>query len=184
MSFKGFVIREEDPEHRKATNFPAPLGGNAFIRLPDADHENEPMQPHRSTDEHHQPLYPFRTAKHLMTICHQNELSISDVVFVNECGWRSPDKVRDGILKIWNVMDNCIEKGCTSKETYLPGKIQSRRRAPRLYRQLLDPIRSRDSVSRKIDWLSCFAIAVNEENAAGGRVVTAPTNGGSDTLCT
>jgi len=98
----------------------------------------------------------------------------------NECAWRSKSDVHAGLLKIWTVMDNSINKGINSPLTHLPGRIFARRRAPGLHKILKEGYpenRKKDGMSRKLDWLSCFAIAVNEENAAGGRVVTAPTNG-------
>lgn len=95
----------------------------------------------------------------------------------NETAWRSQAQVRKGLLSIWKVMQQCIERGCRT-EGVLPGPLGVKRRAPALYRSLLSKPETmlRDNLSI-IDWINLYALAVNEENAAGGRVVTAPTNG-------
>jgi L-serine dehydratase len=119
--------------------------------------------------------YPFRTGEELLAHTRETGLSISDVMLANELSWRSEAEVRAGLLHIWAVMQECVERG-TRTPGVLPGGLKVRRRAATLRAQLeagqdqTDPLRA-------MDWVTLYALAVNEENAAGGRVVTAPTNG-------
>jgi len=118
--------------------------------------------------------HPFRTADELLTICRDTDNSISRIVLENEMAWRTEAEVREGLLHIAAVMERCIKAGSRTGGI-LPGGLRVRRRAPELARRLgLET--SPDQLSGT-DWLTLFALAVNEENAAGGRVVTAPTNG-------
>ena len=121
--------------------------------------------------------YPFKTAKELLGHCTGQNLSISQVMLANEAAWRPEAETRAGLLRIWQVMQDCVEAGC-QHEGILPGGLKVKRRAPALYRQLSrHPEASlRDALS-VLDWVNLYALAVNEENAYGGRVVTAPTNG-------
>jgi L-serine dehydratase len=123
--------------------------------------------------------YPFRTGVELLQICDEHDLRISDVMLANECARRPETEVREGLLKIWRVMVDCIEHGCATPGV-LPGGLKVRRRAADLYARLLDEsARFGNGVDplRALDWVTLWALAVNEENASGGRVVTAPTNG-------
>ncbi|GAB3470478.1 L-serine ammonia-lyase [Azotobacter salinestris] len=121
--------------------------------------------------------YPFRSAGELLALCAGQGLSISALMRVNELAWRPDSETRAGLRHIWQVMQDCVEAGCRS-EGMLPGGLQVRRRAADLYQQL-----NRRSEDRRddplwvLDWINLYALAVNEENASGGRVVTAPTNG-------
>ena len=120
--------------------------------------------------------HPFSTGRELLDACHASGLSISTVMFENECAWRPAAEVRRLLLEIWAVMAACVQRGC-EREGILPGGLKVRRRAAALYRKLrCDPGVSSDPLV-VMDWVNLFALAVNEENAAGGRVVTAPTNG-------
>ncbi|RKP58465.1 L-serine ammonia-lyase [Pararobbsia silviterrae] len=125
---------------------------------------------------------PFTSGEALLWICGQKDRSIAQVMLENECTWRTHDEVRAGLLHIWAVMQTCVSRGCgidnPDADIELPGPFHVRRRAPQLYRALrANPEAAlRDPLSA-IDWINLYAIAVNEENAAGGRVVTAPTNG-------
>ena len=119
--------------------------------------------------------YPFTTAAELCEHASANGLSISDVMLANECVWRPEAEVRAGLLRIWQVMQDCVSAGC-AQGGVLPGGLKVRRRAPELYQTLSADSFSTDPL-RVMDWVNLFALAVNEENAAGGRVVTAPTNG-------
>ena len=121
--------------------------------------------------------YPFKTARELLAHCTAQQLSISQVMLANEAAWRPESETRAGLLKIWQVMQDCVSAGCRN-EGILPGGLKVRRRAAALYRQLCaSPEASlRDALS-VLDWVNLYALAVNEENAFGGRVVTAPTNG-------
>ncbi|MFJ6535055.1 L-serine ammonia-lyase [Paenarthrobacter sp. NPDC091711] len=120
--------------------------------------------------------YPFSNAEELLAHCAKNGLSISDVMLANEGAWRSEQETRSELLHIWETMKECVSRGCSRTEVHLPGNLMVRRRAPRL----LADLQAKDDTSdplRAVDWVNLFALAVNEENATGGRVVTAPTNG-------
>jgi len=122
--------------------------------------------------------YPFATAEELLAHTRATGLSISGVMLANEQARRSEAEVRAGLLRIWAVMRECTQAGCRA-EGVLPGGLKVRRRAPGLAAQLAgdstDPLHA-------MDWVTLWALAVNEENAAGGRVVTAPTNGAAGIL--
>ncbi len=119
--------------------------------------------------------YPFTTGAELCAHAAETGLSISELMLQNELVRRPEADVRSGLLHIWQVMQDCVAAGYLN-EGVLPGGLKVRRRAPELYRTLAGESFSTDPL-RVIDWVSLFALAVNEENAAGGRVVTAPTNG-------
>ncbi|MBM9468579.1 L-serine ammonia-lyase [Nakamurella leprariae] len=121
--------------------------------------------------------HPFRTAEELLAICSRRGLRISDVMLANEQMWRDPATIRSDALHLWQVMQDCVSRGC-QREGVLPGGLGVRRRAPALHRalQARAAARSTDPLDT-MDWVNLYALAVNEENAAGGRVVTAPTNG-------
>jgi L-serine dehydratase len=121
--------------------------------------------------------YPFRTGTELLGFCSDQNLNISQVMLANECVRRPEAEVRAGLLKIWSVMQECIQRGCFTPGV-LPGGLKVRRRAAELYQRLIqDPGRSQSDPLAAMDWVTLWALAVNEENASGGRVVTAPTNG-------
>ncbi|NML14579.1 L-serine ammonia-lyase [Azohydromonas caseinilytica] len=122
--------------------------------------------------------YPFHSGEELLALCEREGCGIAELMRRNERHWRSDAEIDTGLLRLWDVMQRCVERGCRT-EGVLPGGFKVRRRAPELWRQLAaqeaaggpqDPL-------AVIDWVNLFALAVNEENAAGGRVVTAPTNG-------
>jgi L-serine dehydratase len=127
--------------------------------------------------------YPFQTGDELMSQARTHGLSVAQLMLANESVWRAPAEVCAGVLRIWQVMQQCVQRGFgidnPSANEHLPGSLHIRRRAPQLHRELLardggaegtDPLAA-------MDWVNAFAMAANEENAAGGRVVTAPTNG-------
>jgi L-serine dehydratase len=120
--------------------------------------------------------HPFATGDDLLAACARQGLAISEIMLANELGARSADEIRDGLLDIWAVMRGCVERGLHAPEGVLPGGLKVRRRAPALFRDLT-AMPDRDDPLHVIDWVNLYALAVNEENAAGGRVVTAPTNG-------
>jgi L-serine dehydratase len=121
--------------------------------------------------------YPFRTGTELLGFCSDQNLNISQVMLANECVRRPEAEVRAGLLKIWSVMQECIQRGCFTPGV-LPGGLKVRRRAAELYQRLIqDPGRGQSDPLAAMDWVTLWALAVNEENASGGRVVTAPTNG-------
>jgi len=118
--------------------------------------------------------YPFGTAAKLLALGQRHRKKIWELVLANESCWRSEAEVRRGVKTIWEVMKDCTYRGLRT-EGVLPGGLNVTRRAPRLYRALSD--RDDSDPLAVVDWINLFAMAVNEENAAGGRVVTAPTNG-------
>jgi L-serine dehydratase len=120
--------------------------------------------------------YPFESGAELLDLCQQNGFSISELMLENEKAWRSEDEIRHGLLRIWHAMQACVEKGC-QREGIMPG-LKVKRRAADMYRQLASQPEAalRDPLTI-MDWVNLYALAVNEENAVGGRVVTAPTNG-------
>lgn len=119
--------------------------------------------------------YPFTTGAQMLAMCKESGLSISGLMMANETSRRSELEVRSEILHIWEVMQACVQTGINTDGT-LPGGLRVRRRAMAQHEQLRDDFESNDAL-HAMEWVTMFALAVNEENAAGGRVVTAPTNG-------
>ncbi|MER6348607.1 L-serine ammonia-lyase [Streptomyces sp. NPDC001595] len=117
--------------------------------------------------------YPFRTGDELLRLTKETGLSISSLMLENERAWRTEEEIREGLLEIWRVMRACVSRGM-SREGILPGGLRVRRRAAVSARQLRA---EGDPLAHAMEWITLYAMAVNEENAAGGRVVTAPTNG-------
>ncbi|MFD4570581.1 L-serine ammonia-lyase [Streptomyces sp. NPDC058467] len=117
--------------------------------------------------------YPFRTGDELLRLTKETGLSISALMLENERAWRTEEEIREGLLAIWRVMQACVSRGM-SREGILPGGLKVRRRAAVSARQLRA---EGDPLAHAMEWITLYAMAVNEENAAGGRVVTAPTNG-------
>jgi len=145
--------------------------GGGFIQtaaeMENQDDEAETTIPH-----------PFVTAADLLKQCQQHNLSISELMLENEKTWRSEEQIRTELLKIWSVMLECIRNGIY-QEGVLPGGLNVKRRAPALYQELKKRSRM-DMITPSLgalDWVNLYALAVSEENAAGGRMVTAPTNG-------
>ncbi|MCY7296964.1 L-serine ammonia-lyase [Alteromonas sp. a30] len=118
--------------------------------------------------------YPFESAEDLMRICKEEGFSISTLMLKNEMQFQSKEAIYEKLSGIWEVMQSCVQRGIDT-EGILPGGLKVKRRAPSLYRKLCSE-RNNDPMSA-MDWVNLFALAVNEENAAGSRVVTAPTNG-------
>jgi L-serine dehydratase len=121
--------------------------------------------------------YPFTTAKELFTQCRDNHLTIAALMRQNELTWRSNEQIDTQLLHIAEIMEGCIQRGLTT-EGILPGGLKVIRRAPNLYQKLIARGTPEPSMHPESQlWPTLFAMAVNEENAAGGRIVTAPTNG-------
>ncbi|KPF48578.1 serine dehydratase [beta proteobacterium AAP121] len=121
--------------------------------------------------------HPFRSGEELLQRCRELGGSIADVMRANEGHWRSDAEINAGLLKIWGVMQACVERGCRT-DGVLPGGFQVKRRAKALRETLTaHPEQALRDPLQVLDWVNLYALAVNEENAAGGRVVTAPTNG-------
>ncbi len=122
--------------------------------------------------------YPFRTAEELLNQCYHYNCSISHIMFNNEKAWLSETEIKQQLLDIWAVMQACVERGI-HQQGVLPGGMKVKRRAASFYQQLISDKDKKKAVVPvgTLDWVNLFALAVSEENAAGGRVVTAPTNG-------
>lgn len=138
--------------------------GGGFI----VDHETV-SQDRSLGDETHEVPYPFKSAEALLQISRDHNMTIAEVILENEKTWRKEKEITDGLLNIWKVMKECIERGC-HQEGILPGGLNVKRRAPSISQRL----KQQDNL---LEWVSVWALAVGEENGAGGRVVTAPTNG-------
>jgi L-serine dehydratase len=121
--------------------------------------------------------HPFHSGAELLELTRQHGCSIAELMRRNERHWRSDAEIDAGLLKIWAVMQACVARGCKT-DGVLPGGFKVRRRAADLHRQLCaNPEAALRDPLQVLDWVNLYALAVNEENAAGGRVVTAPTNG-------
>lgn len=146
------------------------IGGGFIVRDADFDDTLE-----EAIEQSSQPIpYPFDSAADLLTICQKHSISISQLMMANEKVMRDEKSIREGLMHIWQTMEQCIDNGIKT-EGILPGGLNVKRRAPGLYRALSNE--SETDPMGAMDWVNLYALAVNEENAAGGRVVTAPTNG-------
>ncbi len=121
-----------------------------------------------------EPPFNFESGASLLAQAREQGLRVDEIIMARERTWRSESEIRAGLLRIWEVMQACVQRGFAA-EGVLPGVLGVRRRAPRLHRQLLSGAAS--GPMHALDWVNVYALAVNEENAAGGQVVTAPTNG-------
>ena len=140
------------------------IGGGFVVR----GDEEEP------TAQVGEPPYPFTTAEELLDQGREHGLTIAELMYQNERHWRSEQEIRERLDAIWAAMRSCVKRGLNT-EGVLPGKMSVTRRAPKLYQALKK--RADGGGLDTMDWVNAWAIAVNEENAAGGRVVTSPTNG-------
>ncbi len=175
-----FMNHERLPRHSNGMRFDALGEGTAVLREEDyysigggfivRGNESEA----RETSTHAAPPYPFTSGEELLARCREHGLEIFELMLANERTWASEAEIRARLLHIWKVMQGCVERGFRQTGV-LPGVLKVRRRAPRLYRQLTEG--GNAGPLDVMDWVNAFALAVNEENAAGGRVVTAPTNG-------
>jgi L-serine dehydratase len=150
--------------------------GGGFI----LDHE----QIFASADEQDGPALPFlfRNCEQLLAYCRREGKTISEIMLANEMVHRSESEVRRKILEIWQVMQDAVQRGCTT-EGILPGGLEVKRRASALLKRFHDESETLlQDPSHVMDWVSLYALAVNEENAAGGRIVTAPTNGAAGVI--
>ena len=150
--------------------------GGGFV----VDHEDAFSSDKKDFKEEVTLPYPFHTGNQLLEFCQQTGLSVSEIMLENEKSWRTEEEIYAGIWNIWEVMKGCVHRGC-EQDGILPGGLNVARRARHLYLELSQKNGIEDP-SEIFDWVSLFALAVNEENAAGGRVVTAPTNGASGIL--
>ena len=177
-----FLAEMDNGEHLAQTYYSV---GGGFI-------EQENQQPETSSQT--ELPFPVNTAKDLLHWCMKTGMSVSEIVLENESSWRTEAETKEGILNIWSVMKQSIYMGCNT-EGILPGGLQVRRRAKDLNHRLIGAMpyenhqewqvaiaRGGKDFRYTIDWVSCFALAVNEQNASFGRVVTAPTNGASGVI--
>jgi L-serine dehydratase len=139
------------------------IGGGFIVRGDDPENETDPVV---------EVPFPFENAAELLEQCRRHELRIHELVLANEAAWRTADDTRARLLELWQVMKECVRQGFEA-EGVLPGVLKVPRRAPRMYRELCGEGAAGDFM----DWVNAYALAVNEVNAAGGRIVTAPTNG-------
>lgn len=131
----------------------------------------------RTPEDTRECKYPFDTAQDLLDQCHAHRMSMAELMWANELAWSDAESVQSRLKKIWEAMQACVARGLKT-EGALPGGFKVKRRAPALYANLLrHPEAAHRDPLQVIDWVNLYALAVNEENAAGGRVVTAPTNG-------
>ena len=142
------------------------IGGGFIIR--GSDDEGDAAAPEVQLP------YLFTSAAELLQLCKKHGLRIDQLMLVNEKSWREESETRAGLLKIWKTMQACVARG-TREPGELPGGLHVMRRAPKLYHDLSR--QKKITALDAMDWVNLWALAVNEENAAGGRVVTAPTNG-------
>jgi len=158
-----FIASNSDGQHVLSEDYYS-LGGGFVAR------GDEP----ESASQSGEPPYPFTSGAELLAMADQDSLTIAELVELNERQWRSKDEIRLRLMNIWSAMQACVERGLRT-EGVLPGQMAVTRRAAKLHRKMLD--REEPTVLDAMDWVNVYAIAVNEENAAGGRVVTSPTNG-------
>ncbi|MEX0976322.1 MAG: L-serine ammonia-lyase [Woeseia sp.] len=151
----GSVLRQDDYYS---------IGGGFIVRGDEA----EPLP------QQGEPPFAYTSAAQLLALADRNHLTIPELVWRNETHWRSDDEVRQRMDDIWQAMCACVQRGLHT-EGVLPGRMSVTRRAPKLYKRLVE--KGERLGLDTMDWVNAFAIAVNEENAAGGRVVTSPTNG-------
>lgn len=145
--------------------------GGGFI----LDHQ-EALKEEKHIPQHVDIPYPFKTCKELLSYVDVTGKRIDEIVLANERVWRSDREIESSLLEIWNVMKSCVIRGC-STSGYLPGELKVERRAYQLYKDLQKTSSFENDPALVMDWVSLWAMAVNEENAAGGRIVTSPTNG-------
>jgi len=152
------VLREEDYYS---------IGGGFVVKGDEAEDPD-------TTASHKMPPYPFSSGAELLSMARENGLELFELMLANERTWATEKEVKEKLLHIWSVMQACVERGFRQAGV-LPGVLKVRRRAPKLYRMLTES--TSDKPLDVMDWVNAYALAVNEENASGGRVVTAPTNG-------
>jgi L-serine dehydratase len=162
----GMVFLALDAEGRPVDRREYYSVGGGFVL--DEDETGEPVLREDPTPVPH----PFDSGDQLVARAREHDLRISDVMLANEAVWRPEQETRAGLLHLWSVMRECVERGTTTGGV-LPGGLRVRRRAPELRRHLDEEV----DAAEPMDRVTLYALAVNEENAAGGRVVTAPTNG-------
>jgi L-serine dehydratase len=165
------ITATDEQDNQVASQTYYSIGGGFIVKHEDFELQKETAQ--QQVEETTVP-YPFSTGTELLEMCQRDGVSIPSLMMANERVWQSEDVVRAELVKLWNVMEACIDRGIRT-EGILPGGLKVKRRAPALHRKLSSE-QSADPLT-VMDWVNLYALAVNEENADGGRVVTAPTNG-------
>jgi len=187
---KDFIFNFKDllPAHTNGMRFTAydktgqTISARIFYSIGGGFIVDEKESTQAKTPYDHATPYPFATAKELLKHCEDQNLSIKDIVFANESSLHTPTDVNVRLLKIAAVMRECIDKGCHSPGI-LPGGLNVKRRAPELLQKISQKNMPKShEYTDSMEWLNLYAIAVNEENAAGSRVVTAPTNGAAGVI--
>jgi L-serine dehydratase len=176
-----FLQHERLPRHPNGMRFTA-IGADG-AKLSEVDFYSigggfvlRGSEPEARAAERSAPPYPFNTAAELLASCREHGLELFELMMANERTWKPEAEVRAELLQLWQVMQACVERGFRQTGV-LPGVLRVRRRAPKLYRVLTESRTGGAGPLDVMDWVNAWALAVNEENAAGGRVVTAPTNG-------
>lgn len=189
-SIGGGFIQQGEPDDVVLNMHDLPMGASSDSQVEQSASTHAKHGLHRSSEfasinEHTLPYY-FADCSQLIALCEKNRISIPELVMSNELVSHSTVQIRTQAIHVWDVMRNCVIAGCTSQYATLPGGMDVARRAPAIYRQLLQHgdllhgphVDASDmSGSLQADWVNLFALAVSEENAGGGRIVTAPTNG-------
>ena len=178
------LVDETLPRHANGMNFSAvdqtgePLSGQDYYSVGGGfvvDGEGNSIQP--TLPASGPPPFPFHSGSDLLQMAKQSSLSVSEMTLHNELCWRSREEIASGLLRVWQAMQECVKRGCEN-EGVLPGGLEVQRRAANLCRQLQRRSQGASVGNLSpLDWIDVYALAVNEENAAGSRVVTAPTNG-------
>lgn len=170
MRFRCFNERDEC----LLTKYYYSIGGG-FILNEEQAQEGTPI-----IDDNRSLPYSFSSAKTLLQLCQEHQLSIADIMLRNEQAWRNKESIKERLDTLWQVMQACVKRGC-EQEGVLPGGLKIERRAKKLHKRLLNKStpsnQNTNDPLQALDWVTLYALAVNEENASGGRVVTAPTNG-------
>jgi L-serine dehydratase len=174
-----FLRSERLPRHTNGMRFTAL--GDSGVRLAEEDYYSlgggfivrgdEPEGPAAGAAAPH----AFGSGAELLALCREHGLEVFELMLANERTWHTDAQIREQLLAIWRVMQACVARGFRQTGV-LPGVLKVRRRAPKMYRTLTEGTAPQGALMA-MDWVNAWALAVNEENAAGGRVVTAPTNG-------
>ncbi|HTB68667.1 MAG TPA: L-serine ammonia-lyase [Steroidobacteraceae bacterium] len=174
-----FMRSERLPRHTNGVRFTALDAGG--VRLAEEDYYSlgggfivRGDEPEAASEGVAAP-YPFGSGAELLALCREHGLEIFELTLANERTWRTDAQIREQLLALWRVMQACVARGFRQTGV-LPGVLKVRRRAPKMHRTLTEGTAPQGALMA-MDWVNAWALAVNEENAAGGRVVTAPTNG-------
>jgi L-serine dehydratase len=187
------VTEEErgDSAHESSVSNNAAVSGKRSV-APDGTMPPTEKERNVPPDGGTSPVYTFKNAAELMALCEAHNKTVAQIMWDNEVSQSSPEKVRAGLMRVWDTMRMSVRRGCTAEESLLPGVLRVRRRAPGIYQKLrgensgvftdsAEGLKTAknliSSESPASEWTALFALAVNEENASGGRIVTAPTNG-------